>query len=134
MVAGIAGPGECHNRLAHVAQVALDSRHSARVAERAAVRYDAELFEKVGLRALKARSGEEAREFLCLPCKTFVESTATRLLKEEELVSNGGAGPSHRRDHQGADFSRMEWPRANAFASFGAWASAGSCTHARFVA
>ena len=64
LVAGIAGPGDCLNRLTHVAIVALDSRHYPRIAERAAVRYDAERFEKVGLRALKARSGEEAREFL----------------------------------------------------------------------
>ena len=92
LVTGIAGPGDCLNRLTHVALVALDSRHPSHVAERASVRYDAERFEKVGLRALEARSGDEARAFLRDSCEVFVESTATRLLEEEASGSKGGTG------------------------------------------
>ena len=85
-VTGVTGVGDCFNRLTHVACIANDARYPPNVAERAAVRYDAECFQGVCLRSLKARSGDNAREILRSSCEEFSESKASRLLAEEARV------------------------------------------------
>ena len=86
-ITGVAGPGDCYNRLSQVAAVALDHRYSSDVAARAAVRYDAEMYNKVCNTALKARSGPEVRDFLRHSCEEFNETVAKRLLEEEAMPS-----------------------------------------------
>jgi hypothetical protein len=91
-VTGVAGTGDCFNRLSHVACVALDVRYPAAVAERAAVRYDAARYHGVCMSALKARSGEQVREAYRETCEIFNENSADRRLEEETSRGLGAQG------------------------------------------
>ena len=81
--------GDCLNRLTHVAAVATDSRFSAAVAERAAVRYDAARLNCVSLDALPARSSEQVRALYRDTCQAFDSNLADRCLEEEKAFESG---------------------------------------------
>lgn len=96
-VTGAAGVGDCFNRLSHAAGIAMDTRYPAAVAERAAVRYDAQRAYGVCLDALKARGGDEVRACYRETCEHFDTGAADRLLTEEAmgiLPSASSVGPS----------------------------------------
>lgn len=94
-VTGTSAPGDCFNRLAHVAHMALDARFSAETAQRAAVRYDSYQYQSVCFQALKARGGDEVRALLRQYCNEFKESRANRFPEEEaqDLKEEGISAP-----------------------------------------
>ena len=83
LLCGSATIGDCLSRLAHVAEVALDSRHPASVAERAAVRYDAVRSNHMSSLALTARGVEDIRANVKETSKNFDGYTADKMLGEE---------------------------------------------------
>jgi hypothetical protein len=92
VITGVAGVGDCFNRISNAALVATDVRYSAAVVEKAAVRYDAARLNEVSLDALKARSGADVRELYRTACSDFDKELAHRCLEEEKAGSTESSG------------------------------------------
>jgi hypothetical protein len=95
MLTGQCVAGDCLNRLAHVAHIALDSRFSADVAARAAVRYDAKFMHDCYIASTITENMDQTRMMFAREALQLKESSVDRLLQEErdtKAVSPAGRG------------------------------------------
>ena len=123
-ITGIAGVGDCFNRLTQTALVASDVRFSAPVAERAAVRYDAAKLNEVAEDALKARGGEEVRALYRRACQNFDQTLADRCLEEEKAASCGslsGTAPTARQARPSLDAASANSAWCGSLLPVGRW-------------